>query len=483
MKRYRLLTFMFLLCCHIAAAQKLQYSKSVIKVPGKGEFQLLANVDGFHHLLYLTDANKPVLYIFNNELQLHSRTELGIRFPEKCDIRILQLNDRYILYLHTFQPNYHKFISINKEGISQDLSYLVNNPVDSSWNKSKATFQLFNNNNQVLLIAHTYIEQLKKIRSTIVHFSADNKKSIKQILFPFDLYNDGLKEVSLQKNHLFILKTSTEEGEKNILSFYKIDVNTGLFYQKQFESGKYVYAAPKFRHDETDSSFFIYSILNTPLGYRSTKSGMLMAKLNSKLNELTPVQTFTNLFSNNAAAVFMVEKTTTNGWVSCFYTQTSTNSIRNSADKSSVLPGFIPPGTEFIPYVPEVGINAFNYNYSNNSNPTAILITLLNNKLERTQDSLVKNEGNYYKIHPSPFANFTMHNKPYLLLIEEIVARKKGLVLVSPGEKVNFETTPLRVQSSYNFLLQYLQVVKDDYILVPYTNKKEMGLLKVTFTN
>lgn len=483
MNYYRLFTTLFLFCCKIGAAQKIQYSKSVIKIPGGGELQLLANINGFHHLLYITHGKKPVVYVFNDQLHLHTTKELNIRIPEKCDIRMLQLNDHYLLYMHAYQPSYHQLIRINKEGSSQDVSYLLNDPADSLWNKSTATFQLFNSNNNLSLIAHTYHSQLRQIKSTIVHFTAENNKSTTQVLFPFDLKYDDLKEATLQKNQLLILKTSKDEDEKNILSFYKIDLRTGVLFSKQFESGKYLYFNPKFRYNTNDSSFFLYSMLKTPLGYRGANPGMFMANLSSTLNETVPVQTLPNIFRNNAASAFMVEKTTTVGWVSSFYLQSKSYSSNSNLDKSSVLQGFIPPSVNYTPYIPEVGLNAFSLNSNNDSKPTAVLMTLLNSHFERTKDSLVKNDGNYYKIHPWPYAHFTMQNRSYLLLIEEIVARKKGLLLVYPGEKNHFETIPLRVQNNYSFLLPQLQIVENKYILVPYINKKELGLMKVTFTN
>ncbi|MFY7840910.1 MAG: hypothetical protein ACOVP7_11580 [Lacibacter sp.] len=463
--------------------QKLQYSKNIIKEPGAGELQLLANINGFHHLLYLSLGGKPVLYIFNEQLQLHATRELNLRFPEKCDIRLLKLNDHYLLYMHSFQPSYHQLMRFNKEGIAENVSYMLNDPADSLWNKSTATFQLFNNDNKLQLIAHTYHDQLKKIRTTLVNFTTADSKSTTQVLFPFDLRYDDLKEATLQKDQLLILKTSKDDDDKNILSFYKIDINSGQLYAKQFESGRYVYFNPKFRYNSLDSSFFLYSMLKTPLGYNGARPGMFMARLNSTLNELSPVKILPNIFRNNVVSAFMVEKTNTLGWVSSFYFHTNSYRNNSSAERSSVLPGFIPPGSDFRSYIPEVGANSFNfYNYNDNK-PTAVLMTLLNSNLERAKDSLVKNDGNYYKIHPWPYAHFTMQNRSYLLLVEELVARKKGLLLVYPNEKGHFETIHLRVQSSYNFLLAQLQIVENKYIIIPYTNKGEMGLLKVTFTN
>ena len=482
MNKKTFISFILISICLNISAQKIQYSRGFIQTPGAGELQLLANINGYHHLLYINYSNETVLHIFDEQLQLHATRKLKIRFPEKCNIRLLKLNDRYLFYIHTFQPSYHQLFSINQEGISEDISYILNNPADSLWNKSKATFQLFNKDNNLLLIAHTYHKQLKKIRSTIVQFETDNSKSTKQVLFPFDMNYDDLKETNLQNNQLLVLKTSKEEDDINTLSFYKIDINSGVLIEKQFESGKYLYVNPKFRYNTIDSSFFIYSMLRAPFGYQGSKPSMFMASLNSTLNELVPVKTLPDVFRNNTATAFMVEKTNTMGWVSSFYIAQKNYSNRNPADRSSVLPGFIPPGGEFIPYVPEIGTNAFNYN-NNDLRPTAVRMTLLNKYFERRKDSLVKNNGNYYKIHPWTYAHFTMQNRAYLLLVEEIVAKKKGLLLVYPSENDDFETISLRVQSNYSFLLQHLQVVENKYIVVPYINKKEMGLLKVNFTN
>lgn len=60
--------------------------------------------------------------------------------------------------------------------------------------------------------------------------------------------------------------------------------------------------------------------------------------------------------------------------------------------------------------------------------------------------------------------------------------KKKGLLLVYPNENGYFNTVPIRVYDQFNFLLSLLQSV-DNYFIVPFTNKNEMGLMKVSLNN
>ncbi|RXK61810.1 hypothetical protein ESA94_02005 [Lacibacter luteus] len=454
----------------------MQYSKSAIKDPGGGTLKLLANVNGFHHLIYFGYAKKPVVYVFNSQMQLESRKELNISIPENCDVRLLQLKDHYVLYTHTDRPSAHRLMRINRDGLATDISNLLNKPADSLWNRSKATFQLFNHNDSLYLIAHSYHNEQKKIKTTIVQPKSDAGVSpFSQVLFPFDFEYDELKEVTLLKKQLLVLKTSRDEDAVNTLMVIKTDLLTGNQFSKQFESGKYVYHNPTLRYNTADSSVFVYSLLRTPFGYRGARPELFMARLNSKLNELNPVQTLPNIFKGNAASAFMVEKTQTLGWM-CF-----------SYDQRAFGRGGRMPSNQFSSdYMDETRrftdnwLNPFVYD---ENMPTAVSMTLLKNNLERKTDSIVKNTGSYYKIHPAPFAQFVLQNTAYLLLIEELAARKKGLLLVSPGENGELNLQPLRVHDQFNFLLSLVQPAGDHTFIIPFTNKNEMGLMKVTLTN
>jgi hypothetical protein len=472
MNYYRLLPIFFLFYCKIGATQKLQYSKSVFKTPGGGDMRLIADVNGFHHLIHFSNIKKPVIHIFNDQLQLQATRELNIKLAENADIRLLKVNDYYVLYAHTQKPLHHQLIKIYGNGAISDISYLLNDPADSAWNKSKATFQLFNINDKFFLVSHTYYNNIKKIKSTIVKLEPERKAEVvAKLMFPFNLRNDQLREATLSNNNLFIIKTSQDETGTSVLTLLKINCASGNILSKQFESGKYLYSTPTIRYNSKDSSVFIYSLLQTPPGFRGVRPGAFMIRLDHSLNEITPITIVPDIFKDNTASSFMVEKNKTTGWLhfSLGPANRKTGVAVSKDVYSNLNPDFMYTQT-------------YDYSYYTSA-PTAVRMTLINNKLEKEKDSLVKNNGRFYKIHPGPYAQFVMHNTSYLLLVQELVAKKKGLLLVYPNDNGYFNTVSLRVYHQFNFILSLLQIDGGNNFIVPFTNKTEMGLMKVTLNN
>lgn len=477
MKKYQLLSILLFWCCITVSAQKIQYSKGSVKIPGTGYVRLIADVNGFHHLIHFPVNKKPSVSVFNEQLQLHTTIELNIKLPENCDVRLLKIKNYYILYAHLQNTSKHQLIKINGNGTSSDISSIVNNPADSLWNRSTGTFQLFNNNDSLFIISHSYHNQVKKIKTTIVKFNPElNLFAVSQMLFPFDLDFEELKEATVYKNNLLILKTSKDEDAKNTLTLFKLDLRTGKLLSKQFESGEYLYYSPSVRYNTTDSSIFVYSMLTAPFGYRGARAGMFMVRLNSSLNEITPIRIIQNIFRDNTVSTFIVEKTKTSGWISFSNIQKNNGLKMNPNSRKTDFSDFNNMEADFR--------YSYSYdNYTNQNSPTAVRMTLLNNRLEKAKDSLVKNNGSYYKIHPSPYAQFILHNTPYLLLVQELAPKRKGLLLVYPNENGYFETVSIRAYNRFNFLLPLLQPVDDNYFIVPFTDKKDMGLMKVTLNN
>jgi hypothetical protein len=467
-----LLVVLLFLCCKFTTAQKIQYSKSVLKTPGGGDMRLIADVNGFHHLIHFTNFKKPVIYIFNDQLQLQATKELNIRLAENSNMRLLKVNDYYILYVHTQRPLKHQLLKIYGNGAISDVSYLVNDPADSSWNKSKATFQLFNIDNSFFLVSHTYYNDIKKIKSTIVKLEPERKAEIvRKVMFPFNIRTDQLREATLSNNNLLIVTTSQDEAGTSILTLLKINRTSGDMLSKQFESGKYLYSSPTIRCNSADSSTFIYSLLHTPPGFRGARPGAFMVRLDHSLNEIAPISIVPDVFKDNTASSFIVESNKTTGWL--HFSPASTNR-RTGVSVSKDVYSSLDPNFQHT--------QSYDYSYYTSA-PTAVRMTLLNNKLEKEKDSLVKNNGSYYKIHPAPYAQFVMNNTSYLLLVQELVAKKRGLLLVYPDKNGYFNTVPVRVYNQFNFLLSLLQSVGDNYFIVPFTNKTEMGLMKVSLNN
>ena len=471
MNIYRLLTIFIVFCCKISTAQKIQYSKSVLKTPVGGDIRLVADVNGFHHLIHFSSSKQPVIHIFNDQLQLQATKELNIRLTENSNIRLLKVNDYYVLYAHTEQPLQHQLLKIQGNGAVMDISYLLNDPADSSWNKSKATFQLFTIDNNFFLVSHSYYNSIKRIKSTIVKIDTERKaEMVVSLVFPFNIRTDELREATLNNNNLLIVKTSQNESETSILTLLKINRASGEILSKQFESGKYLHSSPTLRYNNTDSSIFIYSLLQTPPGYSGASPGAFMVRLNDSLNEIAPISIVPDIFKDNTAASFIVEKNKLTGWLhfSPAPTDRKTGFSVTKDIFSSLDPNFIYTQT-------------YNYSYYTSA-PTAVRMTLLNNKLEKGKDSLVKNNGRYYNLHPWSHAQFVLQNKAYLLMVHELTAKRKGLILMYPTEQGEIESIPVRVHHQFNFILQLVQTA-DNYFIVPFTDKKEIGLMKVTLNN
>ncbi|MFT3844949.1 MAG: hypothetical protein QM725_07855 [Lacibacter sp.] len=473
MKKDVLLLLFMMFSCAIISAQKIQYSKGSIKIPGNGYLRLMADVNGFHHLVHLPANGKPVISVFDQELHLYAKTEIDLKLNQDCDVSLVQFKDYYLLYVHIKHSGTHQLIKIYNNGASADISSLFSNPTDSLWNRSFASFQLFNIDESLFIVTHSYFPQLKKIKTIIVKTDDISKPAIlDRLLFDADLENEFLKEVTLYKNNLFIVKTGREDDNKNILTIIKFNLTTGKLFTKQFESGQYVFLKPALRYRPADSGIFVYSPLIPPLGYNAKSSGLFMVALNDSLKEISPVSILTDVLPNNAAASFIVEKKLSSGWFG--YTIKLNN---HDFDLPIHIPINGVPNLTHTPILSNTPTVIYGQSF-----PSAVLLTVLNNKLDKVTDSLEKNNGSYYKIHPSPYAQFMMHKKVNLLLVQELTKKRKALLLISPDQNNELEMTTLRVYDRYNFALSLLQTT-DNYFVVPFTDKKEMGLMKVTLNN
>jgi hypothetical protein len=481
MKKYWLLPLLLFLCCTIAAAQKIQYSKPLINMPADGDFKLVADIGGFHHLIHLAVNTKPSINIYNNQLHLQETIELNFKLPEKCDIRLLKLKGYYILYVHPSRTSNHYFTKITGNGLATDISNLTGNPEDSIWNKATTAFQLFDIENNLALLSHTYIKEVKKIRTAIIKPGLNGAPAtVKHLFFPFQSENEELKEITFKNNYLHVLKTSKDEDGNNTLTVYKIDIANNKLLFRHFDSGKYLYYKPSFRISDDGKTSFVYATITVPSSYKGSKPGVFVTKLDSVLNEISPAKTIPDIYKGNTASIFMVERTATNGWINFSY-------IPKINERPPPVPQPITVVVDYINFDPSLNsissLNNYSYVYTPHQAPSAVRITVLNNDFQKVQDSLIKNKGSYYKIHPTPFAQFTLQDIPYLVLTHEIVSNKKGLLAFYPNENDKLETIPLNVYNPYNYLLHLLQPSGDKGFIVPFTDKKEIGLLKVTLND
>jgi hypothetical protein len=65
-------------------------------------------------------------------------------------------------------------------------------------------------------------------------------------------------------------------------------------------------------------------------------------------------------------------------------------------------------------------------------------------------------------------------------LKQQFGSNRYGLLLINGNAEGELTATDIRVYDKYEYLLPQMQAVNNKYVLVPYTYKKELGLVKIT---
>ena len=117
--------------------------------------------------------------------------------------------------------------------------------------------------------------------------------------------------------------------------------------------------------------------------------------------------------------------------------------------------------------------------FSGYDQPKAVRFTVLDEAFKIANDSLIANKK-IYNVQPRPFAQFTLHQKPSLLLVQNLTSRQKTLLLVNTDVNGRVNSTDIRVVNKYDCLLPQLQVIDETSVIFPYLYKNEIGLIKLT---
>lgn len=481
MKKYAFLAFVLLTICSIASAQKIQYSKGIVKVTGKGFVRLLAGVNGYHHLIRFLPDSKPQIFLFNKELILESTIELNTPIYENTEVKIIQFESEYWFYTHTIKTSIHQLFKVNGKGIITDHSDLLKNPADSIWNKTTSALNLTKIGTGLFIITNNYLDHLKKAKLSFIKIEPEKKSIIQnQAYIPFDLENEYLQDIVLVNNKIFVLKTGKDSKGSNLLHVLKSDITNNQSYTNQFESGKYLFIKPSFRFGKTDSSVFIYAMLVAPYGLNGDNPGLFMARLNDSLNEVVPVKILKDVLPETSLSSFIVEKENSAGWM-CF--------SQPQREYSNYSSGYFTSPTSLSTPFTSAYANTLPYNFNlpspiaGLSNAKEISFTILNNRLDKVSDSLIKNNKKSMKIDPLVYASFVLNEQPYLILKQNLTKKSKALMLVTPDETNALKIKPIRSFDRYEYLLSLMQTVTENSFIIPFTANKEMGLMKVTLND
>lgn len=472
-------------------AQTIEYSRQNFKAPLANAIKLVTGVSGKHHILSFTSNKNVLVNVYNDQLQLLSRNEVVIKLHENDDVNIIPFKGFYFLYIHQQGSSKHELLKIDPEGNATSITDLLATIIDKAFGKHTATLQIENVGNRLSIIGNLYYENLEKVCSTVIE--ADDKLNVlhlRPVFFEFKKREEYLRQVVHTGNDLIIMKTSTDSGN-HLLQIIKANLNTGDIFFKVFSSGVNVYSNPAFSYNVPDSSIIIYSMI---------KSTVFITKLDHLLKEKVPVTLLKNQFKKNTAFNFLLLPEQSPKWLRLFV---RVPALSNSGSAGRLFPTTTAFGSGFnsefnnsryadVRYLREsvpYGQGSFGgsriyvpgSNYNNGlGDVSAIRFNVLHPDFTISKDSLIANNKSNYNINPRDFVNIIMHGKSYLFLSQQFGGNRQGLLMVHTDDKGELMTKDIRVYEKHEYLLQQLQVVNNRSIILPYTYKRELGLVRIT---
>lgn len=426
--------------CYNGSSQKVQYSRGTFQVNDPKEMQFVANISGSHHLIKFTPNRKAFVYIYDSQLQLTQKKNLGFTVSEGCTIKILSFPSYYYVYVHKLRPSIHELWKIDAQGTVSELSQKFRRVIDSVLKNYEATIQLMNPDGHLSLLANTYYDTIKNIKSTAITVDEQlNLLRVQKALYSFDKGKETLLQTELVNGVLFALKVSRDPESGNPLEMVKLDMATGESVTSSFSSTTLLHGTPAFIFDTKDSSVLIYSLASDRTNIFRNENPVFISRLNYSLQERIPVALLRSQFGNNTAINYLLLGGTSPAWIKIGRT---------------ILFGEL-----------------------NNYTPTAVRLTMLDEHFKKVDDTLITNKK-IYDVQPVPFGRATINNEACLFLIQNLARKRKGLLMISAKEG-RLVTTGIRVFDKYDYMLSQLQS-EDNYVICPYTYKNEMGLIKIT---
>lgn len=493
-----------IICCNFCLAihaQKIQYTRQTFPTTNADVMQLVADVAGYHHLLSFSAKQQPVVHIFDSELQLDSKKEIDLKQMENYDIRIIPFANYYYLYLHTPNSTRHELFKIDGKGNIKPLSKVFADLIQKEFTKSLATLQLVNQEEHLYIISHRFYPSIRKVGTSVVQLdSALSPVHERKVFFPFTR-GSHLQDSRLMQNTILVLKSTKSDETGNDLEIFKIDLNTGKSIVNKFSSELHVYINPGFTYNSKDSSILVYSLVREPFDSKKKVETIFISKLDNLLFEQEPVTLLKSQFKNNTLANFLYINGKNPYWLNMNLNSQlkRPGSIVMTSGRPRLNEITRPPGIFWAEsnsniqsinqaeyyrstYATEGEIlNARDATSANTSQPGAVRFSVLNEKFEIINDSLVKNKNEkFIRVQAWPYAQFNMNNRAYLVLVQNFTPKTKGLLMVSSDDNGELSHTDIRIYDKYDFMLSKLKAVADEYFIVPYTYKNEIGLVKIT---
>jgi hypothetical protein len=468
MEKY-LVAFNLLLFVSISSyGQRIQYSKATFHIDNPTEAQLISNVDGYHHVVTFTYNRKPVVHVFDDHLRLVESKQMDFTIRKDCDIRILSFADYYFVSMHIVKPSIYEIWKVDKDGNSVRFSDRFKPLMDTFHKHHFPELQLMTVKGTLYALGQTYYDTVKSIRCLVVRLDSNFVPQERfDVLYPFDRETDFLQQISLTTGALFVLK-SARGGTGNSLSIMKVDLANGDVVTTSFNTQFQVNMNPGFAISGRDSSVLIYSTLSQTDVDRHLQRSVFISRLDRELKECTPIALLKHQFSQNTVANFLCIEGQPSLWLNLYTNRRLRGVSYNVPNPILAARRTGSPGV------------SYNYiDYVNYSGAMGVRFTVVDKDFKQKSDSLVGNDKKLVEVQSLPFGQFCINNKSYLVLVQNLTSKRKGLLMLGSDNESQLSATPLPVFDRYDFLLSELQSF-GNYFIVPYCFKNEMGLMRVT---
>lgn len=452
----------FLVCLiHTSVlCQQIQYSRQLIKPQFSDGMHLVADVRDNHHLLFFRKDRSPQIYIFNTQLQFIQKAELNISIRSNTAVKILPFKEYYLVYTHEKGYLPHQLSMVKPNGEVQDISFVFSQAKDSLWNRSSLAFQLYNINEQLCILSTRYFDSIKKVGFTIVKFDSSNQTTkISKGFINYDPETEILKQVSVNNDYLFVLRTGRGGGVERYLEFTKINFINGTIQSKRYSSGQHEGQLASFIFNETDSSFLIYAMLDAFDRRMGNNPAIFFARLDFSLQELTQGKVLSSQFNKYVRSNYLVFTDTKFGWI---------NLRSPTFQWGTFNPLLTQDGFDYYPQINLKGDKS-----------DLIRLTILNEELKFVKDSSMKVNTKYYQIDQGNFAQFVVNSEANLMFVQNFSSKSKGLLRIRQGKEFNFVIDDLRVFDRYDYHLNETKLIKDNSVIIPFNKRNEFGLMRI----
>lgn len=449
------------------SAQKIQYSSENVFVENPNRVILSPKINRSYHLVTLTDNQRPLIFIFNQNLELKNRVKLPLKFPEKSQAQFVYLDRYYYIILLTHYNSKYLMWRIDEEGNLTDMSVPFQKFINPLFQR-KSSFQMVSHDNELFMTFYSNVEANTRVTNIVQFDSLMNAVHINKIKFDHRISDGVIYKEMLVRGNLLMLK-SARRGSALVLM--KINLKTGDI-QSYTYSSTFSYQQPTFSYNTADSTISLYSILREPGRSVNPKRFVFLSRLNKELVEETPFTILRAQFANN---------TFTNFLLVTGYQWNTFNPPRNVTTASVLYEPYRPvenyrdtlqPAPYYIRPVRQIS------NPQYDGSREVIRFSMVDNAFKKISDTVFTNSKNAFSLQANNSASFISHNKNYMVIGQQFFKKSNGLLLVSDtGDKLEF--TDIMVNSRNDYLLSESKPVPGG-IIIPYRHKREAGLIKIT---